>query len=49
MAIFPIRQDRIALWLLLAFAFIGVPLLDALPDLAVRAANTCCAPSSFRS
>lgn len=29
MAIFPIRQDRIALWLLLAFAFIGVPLLDA--------------------
>ncbi|HEX6000393.1 MAG TPA: branched-chain amino acid ABC transporter permease [Hyphomicrobiaceae bacterium] len=27
MAIFPIRQDRIALWLLLAFAFIGVPLL----------------------
>jgi branched-chain amino acid transport system permease protein len=27
MAIFPIRQDRIALYLLLAFAFIGVPLL----------------------
>ena len=27
MAIFPIRQDRIALWVLLAFAFIGVPLL----------------------
>ena len=27
MAIFPIRQDRVALWLLLAFAFIGVPLL----------------------
>lgn len=27
MAIFPIRQDRIALWLLLAFAFIGVPLM----------------------
>ncbi len=27
MAIFPIRQDRIALWLLLAFAFIGIPLL----------------------
>jgi branched-chain amino acid transport system permease protein len=29
MAIFPIRQDRIALYLLLAFAFIGVPLLAA--------------------
>src|SRR5215467_172462 len=28
MAVFPIRQDRIALWLLLAVAFIGVPLLD---------------------
>jgi branched-chain amino acid transport system permease protein len=27
MAIFPIRQDRIALYALLAFAFIGVPLL----------------------
>ena len=27
MAIFPIRQDRIALALLLAFAFVGVPLL----------------------
>jgi branched-chain amino acid transport system permease protein len=27
MAIFPIRQDRIAFWLLLAFAFLGVPLL----------------------
>src|SRR5262249_6543636 len=27
MAIFPIRQDRIALLLLLAFAYIGVPLL----------------------
>jgi branched-chain amino acid transport system permease protein len=27
MAIFPIRQDRIALYLLLAFAFVGVPLL----------------------
>jgi branched-chain amino acid transport system permease protein len=27
MAIFPIRQDRIALCLLLAFAFLGVPLL----------------------
>src|SRR6476661_3476106 len=27
MAIFPIRQDRIALALLIAFAFIGVPLL----------------------
>ena len=27
MAIFPIRQDRIALYLLLALAFIGVPLL----------------------
>src|SRR5262245_41205209 len=28
MAIFPIRQDRIALWILLAVAFIGVPVLD---------------------
>src|SRR6188768_4036424 len=28
MAIFPIRQDRIALWALLIFAFIGVPVLD---------------------
>ena len=27
MAIFPIRQDRIALGLLLAFAFVGVPVL----------------------
>jgi branched-chain amino acid transport system permease protein len=27
MAIFPIRQDRIALLLLLAFAYVGVPLL----------------------
>lgn len=27
MAIFPIRQDRIALMLLLAFAFVGIPLL----------------------
>ena len=27
MAIFPIRQDRIALWLLLAFAFVGIPVL----------------------
>ena len=41
MAIFPIRQDRIALWALLAFAFIGVPVLDALPGLAVRAASIC--------
>jgi branched-chain amino acid transport system permease protein len=30
MAIFPIRQDRIALWIFLAVAFIGVPVLDAL-------------------
>ena len=30
MAIFPIRQDRIALGLLLAFAFVGVPLLAML-------------------
>src|SRR4051812_9999575 len=29
MAIFPIRQDRIALTALLLFAFIGVPVLDA--------------------
>src|SRR3954452_319471 len=29
MAIFPIRQDRIALWGLLILAFVGVPLLDA--------------------
>ena len=27
MQVFPIRQDRIALWLLLIAAFIGVPLL----------------------
>src|SRR5215510_3733956 len=27
MAIFPIRQDRLALWGLLAFAYLGVPLL----------------------
>jgi len=26
MAIFPIRQDKIALWMMLAVAFIGVPL-----------------------
>ena len=45
MAIFPIRQDRIALGLLLAFAFIGVPLLAAIPHLAVRPATICCAPS----
>src|SRR3954471_20227216 len=30
MAIFRIRQDSIALWLLLLVAFIGVPLFDAL-------------------
>src|SRR5215467_11078604 len=30
MAVFPIRQDRIALWLFLAVAFVGVPVLDAL-------------------
>jgi branched-chain amino acid transport system permease protein len=29
MAIFPIRQDRIALYILLAAAFVGVPLLNA--------------------
>ena len=29
MAIFPIRQDRLALWGLLILAFIGVPVLDA--------------------
>src|SRR3954465_13565652 len=29
MAIFPIRQDRIALWGLLILAFIGIPVLDA--------------------
>src|SRR6188508_2292704 len=29
MAIFPIRQDRIALWALLIFAFVGIPLMDA--------------------
>ena len=27
--IFPITQDRIAIGLLIAFAFIGVPLLDS--------------------
>lgn len=30
MAIFPIRQDRVALYILLAFAFIGVPLMAQL-------------------
>ena len=30
MAIFPIRQDRIALWILLAIAFVGVPVMDVL-------------------
>jgi len=30
MAVFPIRQDRIALWLFLVVAFVGVPVLDAL-------------------
>src|SRR6516165_12367333 len=30
MAVFPIRQDRIALWLFLIVAFVGVPVLDAL-------------------
>jgi branched-chain amino acid transport system permease protein len=29
MAIFPIRQDRIGLWLLLAFAYLGIPMLAA--------------------
>ncbi|HYD05882.1 MAG TPA: branched-chain amino acid ABC transporter permease, partial [Reyranella sp.] len=29
MAIFSIRQDKIALWVLLAFAFIGIPMMDA--------------------
>ena len=28
MGIFPIRQDRIALYVVLAIAFIGVPILD---------------------
>jgi branched-chain amino acid transport system permease protein len=30
MAIFPIKQDRIALWIILAFAFVAVPVLAAL-------------------
>ncbi len=30
MAIFPIRQDRVGLWLLLALAFVGVPVLAML-------------------
>ena len=29
MAMFPIRQDRVALFLLLAFAFVGIPLMAA--------------------
>ena len=29
MAIFSIRQDKIALWVLLAFAFVGIPVMDA--------------------
>ena len=33
MAMFPIRQDRIALLLLLALAFVGVPLLAKFPAL----------------
>src|ERR1700716_4661513 len=36
MAIFPIRQHRIALWRLLIFAFIGVPVLDAFQVLPLR-------------
>ena len=44
MAIFPIRQDRIALALLIAFAFIGVPLLAQFHIWPLRA-TTCCAPS----
>jgi branched-chain amino acid transport system permease protein len=35
MAIFPLRQDRIALWCLLAVAFIGIPLLAS--DYLLRA------------
>ena len=45
MAIFPIRQDRVALALLLAFAFFGVPLLAATSHLAARLRTICCAPS----
>ena len=49
MAIFPIRQDRIALAILLGIAFIGVPLLANFPHLAVRqrlsAAAPFCCPS----
>jgi branched-chain amino acid transport system permease protein len=29
MQVFPIRQDRIALWLLLIFAFVGIPVMAA--------------------
>src|ERR1700755_3616636 len=36
MAIFPIRQDRIALWILLAGAFIAVPVPDAYQALPRR-------------
>src|SRR2546427_12696637 len=32
--LFPIRQDRIAMAMLLAFAFVGVPLAAATPTLA---------------
>ncbi len=39
MAIFPIRQDRIALAILLGIAFIGVPLLATF-----HIATICCAP-----
>ena len=43
MAIFPIRQDRIALAILLGIAFIGVPLL-AISTFGRLAATICCAP-----
>ena len=45
MAIFPIRQDRIALWLLLAVRLHRRAAARRIPDLAARAATTCCAPS----
>ncbi len=45
MAIFPIRQDRIALALFLLFAFVGIPLMADVPYLAVQRPTICCAPS----
>ena len=49
MAIFPIRQDRIALWAAADLCLHRRAGARRVPGLAARAANICCAPSSFRS